>query len=88
MISLYACMQNSSYERTATLGYVTVGIGGMNMIILFCIGKMIGAFFSLMLISKFNSSYFNYHGCSYTDDMRDDAKVVKTRKHDNNHASH
>ena len=62
---------------------------------------MIGAYFSLslfssMLISKFNSSHFNYHMAIVLhtndddDDMRDyaDAKVVKTRKHDNNHASH
>ena len=49
-----------------------------------------------MLISKFNSSHFNYHMAIVLhtddddDDMRDyaDAKVVKTRKHDNNHASH
>ena len=45
-----------------------------------------------MLISKFNSSYFNYHMAVVLTlwwyARHCDAKVVKTRKHDNNHASH
>ena len=54
-------MQNSSYERTA----YDRGYRGNEYDNPFLHeGKMIGAFFSLMLISKFNSSYFNYHGCT------------------------